>query len=293
MAYTPHSNGLYLAANAGALAGLGVVTYLTDATQGDYFAPAQQADAYAQAIDTAFFALIGAAPTAYEINACRECSERAWANRSPLQQNATVPGAYTGLANGVVALIVEGNTQVVSEGIDPNSGGGGGGTSVTGTGYWHSTAGALDAAAAHGTQAGQVPLTNAAASDAPFGFIDGVWVKRGTGAHGAVGHADSPFTPTAAEICVPFDTSGGAVTINSPLAQDGVSLPLDGQEFLMKPVVASATPAQLQANGAGVTVEDPSNACSFGATGTVPGQGGAVKWKFQATSKQWIGMSGF
>ncbi len=124
-----------------------------------------------------------------------------------------------------------------------------------------------------------------------------VWLAIGRATGGAsvlfgtwgatVTHADSPFTPAAGRIMIPVDTSGGAVTIEMP------ANPSDGQTFFVKPVVASATPITVAAVGLGVTVEDPSNACNFGATGTVPGQGGAIGWKFRLSDQKWIGMTSF
>lgn len=96
----------------------------------------------------------------------------------------------------------------------------------------------------------------------------------------------SPYTPAAGEAWIPCNTSGGAVVINTP------ANPVDGQDFSVKPVVASATPITVTAVG-GATIENPSNACSFGASGAVPGQGGAVTWKYKASTTQWIGASGF
>lgn len=149
----------------------------------------------------------------------------------------------------------------------------------TGTGYAHVTAGVLDAAAAHGAQAGEVPVTNAGITDAPFGFIFGVWTAT-------VNNAASPYSPTAGQVMIAVDTSTGAVTINTP------ATPTDGQIFFIKPVTASATPITV-AGTAGATVENPSNAGNFGATGQIPGQGGGVGFKYQAAGTRWIGFTGF
>jgi|GEM_PF-2113444 len=106
--------------------------------------------------------------------------------------------------------------------------------------------------------------------------------------------ADSPFTPTAAQQYVTVNTSTGAVTVNTPLAADGVSLPTDGQEFEIKCVAASATPCTVDANGAGVTVEDPSNGGTLGATGSIQAvAGGAAKFKYRASDKKWFARGSF
>jgi hypothetical protein len=150
---------------------------------------------------------------------------------------------------------------------------------VTGTGFVHATAATIDSAAVHGTVAGQVPVTNSGITDAIFGFIFGTWTTT-------VNNAASPFSPTSAQIMIAVDTTGGAVTINTPAS------PTDGQVFFIKPVTPSATPITV-AGTAGATVENPSNACNFGATGEISGQGGGVGFKYQATGTRWIGFTGF
>jgi len=131
----------------------------------------------------------------------------------------------------------------------------------------------------HGSAPGQVPTTNAAVTDALFGFIFGTWTAT-------VVASASPFSPAAGQIMIAVDTTAGAVTINTPAS------PVDGQILFVKPVTASATPITV-AGTAGVTVENPSNAGNFGATGEVPGQGGGVGFKYQATGTRWIGFTGF
>jgi hypothetical protein len=144
------------------------------------------------------------------------------------------------------------------------------------------TANVIDGAAVHGAAPGEVPTTNAGVTDAPFGFIFGSWTTTVTS--GA-----SPYSPAPGEVMIAVDTTGGVVVIETP----NVPPPINGQIFFIKPVTQSATPITVQAVGAGVTVENPSNAGSFGATGTIPGQGGGVGFKYQAAGTRWIGFTGF
>jgi hypothetical protein len=135
MSYVPNNTSVYLRAFAGALAGLGGSgKYLLDPNQGDNVGYALMADAYAQQLDTAWGAT---APTSLELFEIQSNSQAVWEQHSPLESHvAYIPSSYTGLVNGVVALAMEGNAQVVSEGIDPNAGGGSGSgtvTDVTGT----------------------------------------------------------------------------------------------------------------------------------------------------------------
>jgi hypothetical protein len=190
-------------------------------------------------------------------------------------QGAQGPQGGVGAQGGTGAQGAQGN-----QGVQGAQGAqGGSGIVPSGTGYAHVTAGILDAAAAHGAQAGEVPVTNAGITDAPFGFIFGVWTSTKN-------NAVSPYSPAAGEVMIAVDTSTGAVTINTP------ATPTDGQIFFVKPVTASATPITV-AGTAGATIENPSNAGNFGASGTIPGQGGGVGFKYQATGTRWIGFTGF
>ncbi len=121
MSYTPNNAAIYLAAYAGALAGLGACTQpISNVTN-----PANMADAFAQAVDTVWGATGFAVLDQTEL---QECSEAAWENRSPLKMpDAQIASAYTGIATEIVALVRAGTARVRAEGIDPNAGGGGGG----------------------------------------------------------------------------------------------------------------------------------------------------------------------
>jgi len=121
MAFTPQNAAIYLAAFEGALAGLGASgKFLLDPVAGDSASAAQMADAYAQEIDVVWQAVVGAPPTTLELSVLSLISEGVWETRSPIPApGAYVAGNYYGLCRGVVALILQGNAQVVSQGVNP------------------------------------------------------------------------------------------------------------------------------------------------------------------------------
>ena len=94
----------------------------------------------------------------------------------------------------------------------------------------------------------------------------------------------SPYTPLAGQIMIAVNTSTGPVTVKTP------ANPYDGQPFCVKPTAASATPITVTATSG--TIENPSNAGNFGASGLVPGQGSGAWWKWRASDSKWIGMPG-
>ena len=183
---------------------------------------------------------------------------------------------------------------------------------VAGTGFWHSTGGALDPNADHGTAPAQIPIVNAGVTDAPFTPISGDVALAPSGLTTVEGlqgfalspaqalnllvvwlgawpvtdtHASSPVTLTTSSPLHKFDTSGGAIQYLTPL----VGTLFDGMVIGLKPSVASATPATLHPQNAGETVENPSNSGSFVGDAVIPGQGPACFWKYEAATKKWIG----
>lgn len=118
--YTPNNTTVYLRAVAGCLAGMAAGgRYLTDTTPGDYTGYAQAADAYGQAVDGAFGVTV---PTAFQLELIQEISQSVWGGRSGLPSAGALAGSYTGIGRAVAALAIEGNAQVVSEGVNPNVG---------------------------------------------------------------------------------------------------------------------------------------------------------------------------
>lgn len=114
MSYTPNNVSVYLAAFSGCLASIGS----PGTTNPSVDAPAL-ADAFAQAVDTQWGS---AAPTAFEITSIQQLSLAAWSGRSPLVLPAGLtPSSYSAIANAIVTLAVNGNSQIVGEGINPNS----------------------------------------------------------------------------------------------------------------------------------------------------------------------------
>jgi len=129
MNYNPNNSAVYLAAIAGSLAGIAASgQYLSDANEADYMYPAEQADAFAQAVDTAWGAHTS---SNVEILAIQLASQAVWQNgRSPLNSAvSTLESSYTKIGAAIAALVQAGNAQVVLEGVNPNaslfSGGGG------------------------------------------------------------------------------------------------------------------------------------------------------------------------
>ncbi len=121
MSYTPNSTPIYLRAAAGCMSGLGAGA-ATDTSPGDYTFYAQIADAFAQQVDT----LWTGTPTNFELETLEEVCEAIWESRSPPPSDvATKAGTYYQTAKAVIARVQQANTQVVSEGIDPNDTGGG------------------------------------------------------------------------------------------------------------------------------------------------------------------------
>ncbi len=120
MAYAPNNNCVFLKAFAGAAAGLGASgRFLLDPLAADFSVPAQMADAYAQQFDTSWG---GAAVTKFEEDAIFQNSKAVWENHSPLENSvAFTPGSYASLVTSVIALVVQSNTQVAGEGVDPNA----------------------------------------------------------------------------------------------------------------------------------------------------------------------------
>lgn len=134
MSYTPKSAAIYTNALAGCLAGLSAGGAY-DPTPGDQSYNAQMADAYAQQVDVTFASVTGnAVGTTFQFNEIRAASLAYWLGRAPFPFSSSLnPGNYFGPASLIVALAVQGNTQILNQGVDPNAGGSSGGGSSTPT----------------------------------------------------------------------------------------------------------------------------------------------------------------
>lgn len=133
MSYTPNNVCIYLYAFAGGLAGLAASgRYLEDSSQNDYVFPAEQADAFAQAIDTAWGAHEFSNADIQQIQAC---SQGVWQDRSPLisdKGTSVNTQSYAGVASAIVSLVKAGTAQIEAQGVDPDGCGGAGGGFVAG-----------------------------------------------------------------------------------------------------------------------------------------------------------------
>lgn len=131
MSYTPINVDIYVAAYAGALAGIAVSgKIISDPSSADYMVPAAQAGAFAQAFDIAWG---DNAFTSLTIELTFEACEGTWDRRSPPTNDPKylLPATYTALCTAIVAVIQAGTSYFSNQGITPpnwNSGGGGGST---------------------------------------------------------------------------------------------------------------------------------------------------------------------
>jgi hypothetical protein len=118
MSYSPLNTSVYLRAFAGFLAGA-TASANTSGNQGDYTLYTQMADAWAQEVDTTWGSGV---PTSFELLAIDAASEAIWENRSVLATGVGVlAGSYAQMAAALVARVVQANTQVVSQGINPGT----------------------------------------------------------------------------------------------------------------------------------------------------------------------------
>lgn len=124
MSYTPNNPNVYLTAMSSCFAAVASGQVANgDLIVADYGAASRIADAFGQAVDTAY----GSAntPSSFEIAVLAQIVEAMWATRSPnLFPFRFSPGNYTALANSVVAALASALAQVVSEISDPNLGSG-------------------------------------------------------------------------------------------------------------------------------------------------------------------------
>ena len=116
MSYTPINANLFVAAYAGAIAGMGVSDRVPqDATIIDYAGLAVVAGAYAIALDQAWGL---APPNSFDLAAVETASAAAWQDRAPQATTANIAAAtYAPLAAAVVAIVKSGDAYFTAQGI--------------------------------------------------------------------------------------------------------------------------------------------------------------------------------
>lgn len=118
MPYTPLNVNVYAAAFAGAVAGIGVPAgaFITDPVTGNYVTIAAVAAAYAQAVDTAWGAGVA---NAYDVAAILDGSTNIFTRGPghPLVGAVTTQANWTIVALALVALVRQGDTDAIAEGI--------------------------------------------------------------------------------------------------------------------------------------------------------------------------------
>lgn len=118
MAYTPKNVGIFTAAFAGALAGMGASDRVpSEIVSTAYTGLCQVAGAYAQQFDTTW---AFRATTGLDRDCVRQLSEAVWQDRSPqaVAPNLT-PSTYAGLVNALIAQVTAAETYFSAQGIVP------------------------------------------------------------------------------------------------------------------------------------------------------------------------------
>ena len=186
MSYTPQNVFVYSAAQAGAMAGMGMpgTAAITDQNTHDYDALARVAGAFAQEFDTQWGAIY---PTnIYAEQAITDACLEYWQSRSPTPQNGLfiIDGFYLNDCLAIIALIRAGANFNITNSTNlpiPGFGGATGATGATGPG-----AGATGATGATGITGPGTGATGATGVTGTTG-ITGV-----TGATGATGTGVGP-----------------------------------------------------------------------------------------------------
>jgi Pectate lyase superfamily protein len=135
VAYTPANVFVYAAAQAGAMAGMGLPgsAAITETNSAEYLALSEMAGVFAQEFDTQWAAQSLSGPDIYEQGAIQNACTAFWIGHAPSPQigQFLVAGTYLNECLAIIALVVEGANFNTSQGTvlpDPGSGGGGGGT---------------------------------------------------------------------------------------------------------------------------------------------------------------------
>ena len=130
--YTPINLRMYLAAYAGALAGMNASDRIPkNANPAFYTSFAAIAGAWAQSFDIIWND--ATAPTVLEVQSVQECSESTWQQRAPQPNVSTLtPASYNGQTAPIAAMIRAADAYMASQGIVPPIDGGGGGGTLAG-----------------------------------------------------------------------------------------------------------------------------------------------------------------
>ena len=123
MAYVPNNQAIFIAAYAGALAGMGVSDRVpTDNNPSDYSGLAEVAGAFAQCFDQLYPGPVNT----LSVLTVEEICETAWQERSPnAQAPFLTPATYTPLCNALIAILQAGLAYFTAQGVSPNVPGGG------------------------------------------------------------------------------------------------------------------------------------------------------------------------
>ena len=176
MSYTPLNVFVYSAAQAGAMAGMGMPgsAAITDQTSADYDPLAMVAGAFAQEFDTQWGAIYPV--NIYDEQAITDACIQYWQTRSPAPQALPwiLPATYTADCAAIIALIRAGDEFNTANGTNlPNPGtGGGGATGPTGP---------------TGPSGGPTGATGATGVTGATGHTGATGVTGTTGATGATG----------------------------------------------------------------------------------------------------------
>ena len=146
MAYTPNAPAIFIAAYAGALAGMGISNPVTSNTlqlgartnpaPPNYTALAAAAGAWAIAFDTVWGDVRPVSDL--DIDSTENASESLWHNRATPPPDSANPNSYIVEVNAVIAAITAAENYFITNGIPQNAGGGGSGNvnaSVTAFSY--------------------------------------------------------------------------------------------------------------------------------------------------------------
>lgn len=118
--YVPFNVEIYLSALSGALVTLAAPD-MTGLDTGSNGTIAEIADAFAQAVDGRWQAIVGVPPSSVALSTLQKSCETVWLRRSRLESSiAFNPKAYMGIATGIVALARTAHDQTVSQGVDPD-----------------------------------------------------------------------------------------------------------------------------------------------------------------------------